>query len=57
MSLLGAMLWDHTVIPEVIGIVSSGSDFYRASHQVLFQTMIDLYDRNGSRRGAAGLRD
>ena len=51
MSLLGAMLWDHTVIPEVIGIVSSGSDFYRASHQVLFQTMIDLYDKNGSLDG------
>ena len=24
MSLLGAMLWDHSVIPEVIPIVSSG---------------------------------
>ena len=27
MSLLGAMLWDHRVIPEVLGIVSRGSDF------------------------------
>ena len=45
MSLLGAMLWDHSVIPEVIGIVSSGDDFYKSSHQVLFQTMIELYDK------------
>ncbi|MEC8559165.1 MAG: replicative DNA helicase [Planctomycetota bacterium] len=51
MSLLGAMLWDHSVIPEVIGIVSSGDDFYKAAHQVLFQTMIDLYDKHGALDG------
>ena len=51
MSLLGAMLWDHSVIPEVIAIVSSGSDFYRAAHQVLFETMIELYDKNGTLDG------
>jgi len=51
MSLLGAMLWDHGVIPEIIGIVSSGGDFYRAAHRVLFETMIELYDKNGSLDG------
>lgn len=51
MSLLGAMLWDHGVIPDVIGIVSSGTDFYRAAHRVLFDTMVELYDKNGSLDG------
>lgn len=47
MSLLGAMLWDHRVIPEVLGIVSRGSDFYRPAHSILFDAMVLLYDRNG----------
>jgi replicative DNA helicase len=51
MSMLGAMLLDCRVIPDIIGIVSSGADFYRAVHQVLFETMIELYDKNGSLDG------
>ncbi|MCH2145000.1 MAG: replicative DNA helicase [Phycisphaerales bacterium] len=48
MSLLGAMLWDHKVIPDVIGIVSSGGDLYRPAHGAIFDAMIDLYDKHGA---------
>jgi replicative DNA helicase len=48
MSMLGAMLWDHKVIPDVIGIVSSGADLYRPAHGTIFDAMIELYDKYGS---------
>jgi replicative DNA helicase len=44
MSLLGAMLVDPKVIPDVIGIVSQGDDFARAGHGTIFRHMVSLYD-------------
>jgi len=44
MSLLGAMLVDPKVIPDVIGIVSDPDDFARAGHGTIFRHMVALYD-------------
>lgn len=44
MSLLGAMLVDPKVIPDVIGIVTQADDFARAGHGTIFQHMVALYD-------------
>ena len=43
MSLLGAMLVDPKVIPDVIGIVSDPDDFARAGHGTIFRHMVALY--------------
>ena len=48
MSLLGAMLWDHKVIPDVISIVGSGADLYKPAHGSIFDAMIELYDKHGA---------
>lgn len=44
-SLLGAMLLDNTVIDDVLQYVSKDS-FYKTAHQELFQTIVELYDKN-----------
>ncbi len=44
MSLLGAMLVDPKVIPDVIGIVSQPDDFAKAGHGTIFRHMVALYD-------------
>ncbi|MBL9119373.1 MAG: replicative DNA helicase [Phycisphaerae bacterium] len=48
MSLLGSMLWDPRVVGDVVTVVKSGSDFYRPAHGLIYDTMVELYDRNGS---------
>ena len=42
-SLLGAIMIDENVLPEVITIVRAG-DFYEARHQTIFEAMVNLYD-------------
>ena len=42
-SLLGAIMIDENVLPEVITIVRAG-DFYEARHQIIFEAMVNLYD-------------
>jgi replicative DNA helicase len=44
MSLLGSMIVDPKVIPDVIGIVSQPDDFAKAGHGTIFQHMVALYD-------------
>ncbi|MBU3683059.1 MAG: replicative DNA helicase [Phycisphaerales bacterium] len=44
MSLLGSMIVDPKVIPDVIGIVSQADDFARAAHGTIFRHMVELYD-------------
>jgi replicative DNA helicase len=48
MSLLGSMLWDPRVVGDVVTVVKSGGDFYRPAHGVIYDTMVELYDRHGS---------
>ncbi len=43
---LGSMLLDGTCIGEVIQLVNREC-FVRESHQVLFQALVDLYDKHG----------
>ena len=47
-SLLGSMILDPRVIADVLGIVKSGIDFHRPAHTILFDLMIDCYDRTAS---------
>lgn len=44
-SLLGAMLLDNTVIDTALQYLSKDS-FYKTAHQELFQTIVELYDKN-----------
>ncbi len=47
-SLLGSMILDPRVIADVLGIVKPGTDFHRPAHTILFDLMIDCYDRTAS---------
>ena len=43
MAVLGSMLLDENVIPEVLEIVDEGS-FYKTEHQVVFCSIVSLFD-------------
>lgn len=45
MALLGAMLLNPRVTPEVTGLVTRAEDFYSEAHAAIYQTLIDVYDR------------
>jgi replicative DNA helicase len=44
-SVLGAMLIDNAAIAQVTEIIGA-SDFYRESHRVIFNAMMELYSKN-----------
>ena len=44
-SVLGAILIDNTAIAQVTEIIGA-SDFYRESHRVIFNAMMELYGKN-----------
>ena len=44
-SLLGALMISNDVLPEVLAILRP-RDFYENRHQVIFQAMLDLYDKH-----------
>ena len=44
-SLLGAIIINNDVLPEVLSIVKP-RDFYEQRHQIIFQAISDLYDRH-----------
>lgn len=44
-ALLGAMLLDRQVIPEIVEIVKS-DDFYREAHKEIYEAIIDLFRQN-----------
>lgn len=44
-SLLSAILFDNTALNEILSILTP-KDFYKSSHQLIFQGMIDLFNRN-----------
>ena len=47
-SLLGSMLLDPMVVPDVVGIVKNGRDFHRPANSIIFDQMIACYDRTAS---------
>lgn len=48
MSLIGSMLLDARVVGDVVTVVKSGADFYRPAHGLIYETIVELYDRNGA---------
>jgi len=48
MSLLGALLWDSRVVGDVVTVLRGGEDFARPSHRVIYDSIVELYDRHGA---------
>jgi replicative DNA helicase len=48
MSLLGSMILDPAVIPDVIGLLKGPEDFYRESHGHIYKAVLDVYDQRHS---------
>ncbi len=44
-AILGGLLLDNDALPKVLSILSP-ADFYREGHRYVFETMIDLFNRN-----------
>ncbi|HAI10660.1 MAG TPA: replicative DNA helicase [Phycisphaerales bacterium] len=44
-ALLGSMILDSEVIGDVVQIMSGEKDFYKASHGVVYKTLVDIYDK------------
>jgi len=44
-AILGGVLLDNDALPKVIAVLSPG-DFYREAHRLLFDTIIELFNRN-----------
>lgn len=44
-ALLGSMILDSQVIGDVVQIMAGEKDFYKASHGVIYKTLVDLYDK------------
>lgn len=47
-SLLGSMILDPGVIPDVLGIVKNANDFYKEANSHVYQALVDVYDRHHS---------
>ncbi len=45
MALLGAMLLNPRVTPDVLAIVARAEDFYSEAHAAIFRTLVEVYDR------------
>jgi replicative DNA helicase len=45
MALLGSLLLDPKVAPDVMSIVGSTTDFYSETHGAIYQAVIDVYDK------------
>jgi replicative DNA helicase len=44
-ALLGSMILEPKIIPDVIGTVSNGKDFYLEAHGHIFAVLLEIYDR------------
>ncbi len=44
---LGSLILDNELIGEVLEVIQPG-DFYRRGHQLIFETMVELYDESRS---------
>ena len=48
MAMLGSMILDQQVIGEVIQVLNGPADFAVAKHGILYQALVELYDKNQS---------
>jgi replicative DNA helicase len=48
MSVLGSMILDFRVIPDVLPHLRSERDFYKEAHGHVFRALVDLYDQRNS---------
>ncbi|MHC5024100.1 MAG: replicative DNA helicase [Planctomycetota bacterium] len=48
MSLLGSMLIDPQVIGDVVMAIGGGDDFFKPANGVIYQSMVELYDRTSA---------
>jgi replicative DNA helicase len=48
MSLLGSMILDPAIIPDVIGLIKGPEDFYREAHGHIYKAVLDVYDQRHS---------
>ena len=48
MSLLGSMILDPKVIPDVLPFTRRSEDFYNESNGAIFKAIVDLYDQRNS---------
>ncbi|MFA6044013.1 MAG: replicative DNA helicase [Phycisphaerales bacterium] len=48
MSLLGSVILDPAVIPDVLGIVKGPSDFALEKHSHIYKAVVDIYDQHHS---------
>ncbi|MCX5691645.1 MAG: hypothetical protein NTV94_17945, partial [Planctomycetota bacterium] len=44
-ALLGSMILEPKIIPDVIGIISGKQDFYREAHGHIFASLVEIYDK------------
>jgi replicative DNA helicase len=48
MSLLGSIILDPNVIPDVLGLIKGPGDFFKEAHAQVYQAVIDVYDAHHS---------
>ena len=45
MALLGSLILDPRVVPDVVSVVAGAPDFYSQDHGRIYQALLDVYDR------------
>jgi replicative DNA helicase len=48
MSLLGSMILDPNVVPDILGLIKSENDFYAQKHTHIYKAVVDVYDQRHS---------
>jgi replicative DNA helicase len=48
MSLLGSMILDPNVVPDVLGLIKNENDFYAQKHAHIYKAVVDVYDQRHS---------
>ncbi|MEC9373498.1 MAG: DnaB-like helicase N-terminal domain-containing protein, partial [Planctomycetota bacterium] len=46
MSLLGSLILDPRVTPDIVGMIKGGDSFYSAAHASIFDALMQLYERH-----------
>jgi replicative DNA helicase len=44
-ALLGSMILEPKIIPDVIGLIAGKQDFYREAHGHIFASLVEIYDK------------
>ncbi|HYE62794.1 MAG TPA: replicative DNA helicase [Phycisphaerales bacterium] len=48
MSLLGSIILDPGVIPDVISLIKGAGDFYKVQHAEIYKAVLDVYDQRNT---------